>query len=200
MNKPPIEAAIFDLGGVILEVGVVRTVHAWADASGLDPSELTARLGGRILPRRFDRGEVKLEDLRAEVCARLGREISSADFEAGWNALLGLPFPGADDLLERLSRRMRLVMLTNTNETHEKVWRQSCAGVLPYFEKVFSSWRMGVRKPDPEAFGRVLDYLALPPERVAFFDDHQENVDAATQLGMVAHLVNGPANVERCLE
>jgi HAD superfamily hydrolase (TIGR01509 family) len=41
---------------------------------------------------------------------------------------------------------------------------------------------MGLRKPEPAAFQRVLDYLALPPGRGAFSDDHQENVDAASEL------------------
>jgi len=193
-------AAVFDLGGVVLEVCVERTVRAWAESVGLEAEEVEARLGGKVLPEGFDRGELVLEELREEVCARLGRAMTRGDFERGWNALLGEPFPGVEGLLAELAGTMRLVLLTNTNETHERQWRKSCAAVLPRFERVFTSWRMGVRKPEPEAFEQVLGYLGLSPTRVLFFDDHSENVEAAARLGMVARRVRGPGEVARELE
>jgi putative hydrolase of the HAD superfamily len=62
------------------------------------------------------------------------------------------------------------------------------------------SFEMGARKPEAACFRQVLDWLGLPPDRVVYFDDNPENVEAAARLGMAARAVNGPADVARELE
>ena len=54
---------------------------------------------------------------------------------------------------------------------------------------------MGARKPTPEAFQIVLDYLNISPEKVAFFDDTPENVDGAKSVGIKAFVANSPQEV-----
>jgi FMN phosphatase YigB (HAD superfamily) len=39
--------------------------------------------------------------------------------------------------------------------------------------------------------------MALPPGRIAYFDDSAENIEAAARLGLVARLVKGPQEVGR---
>jgi putative hydrolase of the HAD superfamily len=88
-------------------------------------------------------------------------------------------------------------MLTNTNALHSAQFHRTSGPVLARFERVFESWQMGCRKPEPECFQQVIDWLALRPERIAFFDDSAENIEAAARLGLVARLVKGPQEVER---
>ena len=47
------------------------------------------------------------------------------------------------------------------------------------FEKIFVSSTIGLRKPDAEAFHFVVGEIGVPAGRIVFFDDLQENVDAA---------------------
>ncbi len=200
-KAPAIEAAVFDLGGVVIDVSLSRTVAAWAEATNLAPEEVRRRLLADLADYcRFERGDMEPDDFRARIGRLLGRPLARTDFDRGWNLLLAGPLPGIETLLARLAGRLRLVLLTNTNVIHAREWRRTCAGLLPCFERVFESYTMGCRKPEPACFRQVLAYLALEPERVACLDDGAENVEAAGRLGMVARLVRGPEEVARALE
>ena len=198
-NSSPIQAAVFDLGGVVIEVAVERTFRVWASATGLAPEEVHRRLADLSEYLRFERGEFGPEEYRRRVRARLGCPLEDDAFDRGWHALLGGPLPGIEEVLAALATRLRLVILTNTNALHAAEWRRRSAPVLPHFERVFESYVMGCRKPEPAAYRTVLDYLGLPPARVAFFDDSPENVEAAARLGMAARLTKGPAGVRQAL-
>ena len=52
------------------------------------------------------------------------------------------------------------------------------------FEKVFFSYEMGMRKPDPEIFTQILNKYDLSPKRTLFIDDKKENTDTAAALGL----------------
>lgn len=58
---------------------------------------------------------------------------------------------------------------------------------------------IGRRKPEPAAFAAVLSEIGLPPQRILFFDDTQENVEGARCAGMRAVHVKSPANVKDAL-
>jgi putative hydrolase of the HAD superfamily len=52
------------------------------------------------------------------------------------------------------------------------------------FDDVVLSGDHGVRKPDPAIFRLVLDRLGLAAEQCVFVDDSEENLQAASDLGM----------------
>lgn len=56
----------------------------------------------------------------------------------------------------------------------------------------FVSASMGVAKPDPAAYARVIEVLNVAPEELAFIDDRPSNVEAAAAAGWVAHLWASP--------
>ncbi len=60
------------------------------------------------------------------------------------------------------------------------------ADVLGHFEDVFVSSTIGLRKPDPAAFDHVVRAIRLPAQRIVFFDDLIENVEAARSCGLRA--------------
>jgi putative hydrolase of the HAD superfamily len=191
-------AAVFDLGGVVIEVSLVRAMALWAAASGLAPAEIQRRLLADLSNYyRFERSDLGPEAFLAGLAQLMGRPEAPEAFRSGWLAILGGPLPGIDPLLARLKRHVRLVLLTNTNPIHSAEFRRTCAPTLAHFERIFESWQMRCRKPEPACFAQVLEYLALPPEEVLFFDDTAENIAAATRLGVVARLVRGPQDIER---
>jgi putative hydrolase of the HAD superfamily len=201
LNQPEQPAAaIFDLGGVLMDIAVGRTIAAWAAETGLTPEEVRRRLADLSLYHRYERGEITPEAFQRDTCRRLGCAMTAEAFDRGWNTLLGLPMPGVDALLADLAPRLRLVALTNTNWGHAQVWQQTCAATLRHFERVFQSWQMGCRKPEAACYQIVLDYLGLAPGRIVYFDDVAENVAAAESLGMIARCVAGPTDIARELE
>jgi len=59
---------------------------------------------------------------------------------------------------------------------------------LDEFEVKIWSCEVGVTKPHPAIYRACLDALRCPPQRTLFFDDRPNNVEAARQLGMEAHI------------
>lgn len=78
-------------------------------------------------------------------------------------------------------------------ERHHDRW-------LRHFEVVAFSCRLGVAKPDAEAFLRCCDVLGVTPDRVLFVDDRAENTHAAGRLGMHTHRFTGPAAAGRAID
>ena len=52
------------------------------------------------------------------------------------------------------------------------------------FEKVYYSYEMGMRKPNPSIYSSILNKHDLSPKRTLFVDDKKANTDAAASLGI----------------
>lgn len=59
------------------------------------------------------------------------------------------------------------------------------------------SCKVGFIKPEPEIYRDALQGLGLEADECVFFDDVQENVDAARRVGMEAFLWNGLEQAKR---
>ncbi len=57
-----------------------------------------------------------------------------------------------------------------------------------------------MRKPAREIYEHILVEMAVTAADVTFFDDQQPNVDAAKQVGMAAHRVEGIDELRACLQ
>jgi putative hydrolase of the HAD superfamily len=79
-------------------------------------------------------------------------------------------------------------------------WRRNAElGVTQLFERSFASHEIGVRKPAREIYDHVLAEMEVVAADVTFFDDQQPNVDAAKQVGINAHRVEGVDELRACL-
>jgi putative hydrolase of the HAD superfamily len=94
--------------------------------------------------------------------------------------------PGITALLERVGRRLPTYGFTNTNHTHLAHCQRSYPELFHYFRHVFTSCTMGRRKPDAAAFAAIGTEIGVPLDRILFFDDTLENVEAARAIGMPA--------------
>ncbi len=198
MNHPesePFEAAIFDLGGVVFGISLDPVIRSWAKAAGIPPEDIADRFVADSCYELFEVGEISSQDYRDHLCSALGIRLSTEDFDQGWNSIYLDLLPGIESLLKQLQKRLRLVALTNTNQIHTREWRARYSNILTYFEKVFASHEIGARKPDPDSFHIVLDYLDTDPGRVFFVDDNPENVNGAIAVGIKGFVATSPIEV-----
>ena len=92
------------------------------------------------------------------------------------------------DLMRELrDRGFRMAILTNNVREWEELWRSK----LPLdeiFELIVDSAWVGMRKPDPAIYRLTVERLdaGLEPTECLFVDDNELNVEAASELGMVA--------------
>jgi putative hydrolase of the HAD superfamily len=140
----------------------------------------------------------------AEFCCHLrelyGLSLTDDQLMQGWNAI----YIGVNADVERLLRGTvahgsRVVAVTNTNVSHQRVWQDRFADALGFFGAIYSSWEVGARKPEPTFFEHVLESEQVPPQETVFVDDQAVNVDAAARLGIDAVLYTGAASLRDAL-
>lgn len=76
--------------------------------------------------------------------------------------------------------------LATNQQDHRRAWMRDHLGIDAHFDHVFYSCELGVAKPDPAYFTRLVEELGLQPDEVGFVDDNPANVESATSVGLVA--------------
>ena len=182
-----IDAILFDLGGVLIELAGVERMLAWSPSLGTT-EELWRRWLGSPAVRAYETGragrEAFADGIIEEFALPVGRDAFLAEF-AWWPKTL---HPGARGLLASLAPRYTLASLSNTNELHwERFDREWSLPAM--FHRNFPSYAVGRLKPDADYFEHVIDELDVDPARALFVDDNRINVEAARAVGLHARLV-----------
>lgn len=189
VRKDELDAVMFDLGGVLVELGGVEQMFDWTRGR-LTREELWRRWllspGGRL----FESGRITPEDFAERMISEFELPVTAEEYLRAFEVWVRAPYPGVTDLLEGLSKVYRLACISNTNAMHWPRMRDHM-GLGRFFERSFVSHETGLVKPDREAFLHAMAGLGCPAERILYFDDSQINVDAARDAGMAAHRVNG---------
>jgi HAD superfamily hydrolase (TIGR01509 family) len=99
--------------------------------------------------------------------------------------------PGMTELLELWSQEgYRLACLSNDVVEWSEVLRRRF-GLTRWIDIWVISGDIGLRKPDPLAYRRLLDALGTDSSEVLFMDDRARTVAAATELGVLTVQVTG---------
>lgn len=178
-------ALLLDLGNVLAFHDNELLFRELATLFGSSSEAFRARLDGGLW-QRVNTGQLPGDALRAELCARLGVEVSADDFERAWCCHFTLNEPMIR-AVERLVGQTRLVLLSNTHDLHVRHLRPLLP-VLQRFDALVFSCEVGVMKPDPRIFEAALKVAGVRPEQAVFFDDLPRFVDAAQALGITARL------------
>lgn len=182
------DVLLIDLGGVLVDIDPGRTILGLAHASGLEPAEVFSRLESTGAHLGIDTGELSFDNLHANVCEALGADIPKGAVERAWRSWVA-PMAGTREVVEHLTTRGEVYLLSNTDPLHVEEVRRFGASWLDLFDGLFLSYEHGVLKPDPAFFERALATFGLNPRDCVFLDDVKENVDAAAALGIRAHQV-----------
>jgi putative hydrolase of the HAD superfamily len=193
----PVSAVVFDLGGVLAEFSGVVTLRELAAIDSDD--ELWRRWLSCEWVRRFERGHCTPQDFAAGVVNDWKLPITGAEFLTTFEGWVQAPFEGAEELVADTAERVTVAMLSNMNPVH---WDLAVSGwpLVSRFEHVFTSFQLGLIKPDVECFEHVTETLRLAPDSVLFLDDNQINVDGAIAAGLQAVRVRGVAEARAAVE
>ncbi len=198
MSLQPIDAVVFDVGGVLLD---------W------DP---------RHLYRKLFQDEHAMEQFLAEVCTLewhtqhdrgVAYERSCAELAAA--------HPESADLIWAWARRSEEMVAGPIEATIQVVRELREAGVpcylltnmetvtwpqrverfpfLRWFDGAIVSSYEGVAKPDPAIFELLLERFELTPASTLFIDDSEANIHAAQSLGLQTLHFASPAQLRQRL-
>ncbi|WP_125723354.1 HAD family hydrolase [Flavobacterium ustbae] len=178
-----INAIIFDFGDIFINLDKPATISG---LQKLGMTEWNSELDQLNLS--FEVGAISPEDFVGGFQKQLPN-ASKEEILKAWNAVLAdFPFYRLE-FLQELSKKYRLFLLSNTDSIHINTFEEK-SGVSFYkdfyacFEKVYFSFDIGMRKPDPKIYQFVLDKNNLIPENTLFVDDKTENTDSAATLGI----------------
>jgi len=190
-----VEWVLFDLGGVLVEVNQSRIFEGLGEQTGLNVEEVRQRLLSSLpLNTDFIVTEFLPHQLTKAVNQALGTSLTESAVVSAVNAELGETIQTTAALLPRLQSRSKVGCLSNTNSIHWDYLLGSYA-FMQNFDRRFASQLIGHAKPGRAIYDLVRSQLAVQPHEILFFDDKEENVATAKQLGWNAMLYRNHATL-----
>lgn len=178
-----IDTIIFDFGDVFLNLRKTECNDAFRNLGLTLPNDTVADLNDK-----FEKGAISATEFLEGLQLQIPNE-SIIDIRAAWNSIIG-EFPLYRlEFLQLLKTKYRLFLLTNTDQIHiehfeETVGASFFSDFYQCFEKVYYSFEVKMRKPDPAIYQRIINKHNLNPQKTLFVDDKKENTDAATLCGL----------------
>ena len=194
-----IEALLFDLGGVVIKIDFDRAFRVWAHFSALSSQEIRARFRMEGGYEQHERGEIDASAYFEHLRNTLSLNGSDEQIAAGWNAVFAGEIAQTVDYVLAAGSALPCFAFTNSNPTHQRVWKASYPRVVAAFQRIFVSPELGLRKPEKAAFDAIADTTCISSRAMLFFDDTMENVQGARTAGLQAVHVRGPSDVKRAL-
>ena len=171
---------IFDVGNVLIrhdnELLVERLCGYCTDRIGARMT-LVSVMSTRFLSERDGRVAALYGRLQEH-----GLLLTEPEFETVFCSHFSLE-QGMDEVVGSLAAGQRVVVLSNTNRVHWKHWLEKYS-VLRIPHARYASYELGIAKPDPGCYRRVLAAEGYAPKAALFIDDKPENTAAAARLGM----------------
>jgi len=181
---------ILDVGGVLVRHDNSLLYDRLA-ARCADPFTARSRLPSAVHDEIVGTGRLSVADLHERLVEEYGFTATYEAFLVLWSSHFSEE-PNIEPVVRALARRFRVVLFSNTNAAH---WAHVMAyyPVLAHAHRAYLSFELGLTKPDPESFLRVLALEDCRPEDTIFVDDRADNVTSATALGMTGIAYAGAA-------
>ena len=177
-----IKAILFDLGKVILDFDFNPAFRKLSKATGLTSQEIRGHFSRSGLEVLYDGGKISSRRFYHEVKKTLKHPLSYGAFKKVWNNIF-TPKVRMMALVRELSRRYRLVLISNTNAMHYGHVRRKYP-VFRLFDRHILSFREKVRKPDERIYRRAIAACQAGPDEIFYIDDREDLTTAADALGL----------------
>jgi FMN phosphatase YigB (HAD superfamily) len=194
-------AIIFDIGRVLVQVDVSRPMSGLAQGIAVSPADIWSAITNDPRWPDWQEGRISPRDWHLHLTKRLGGSLTFEQFTAVWNRAID-PVPILEsDLFERLSKRYRLALLSNTDPIHV-AHLESTYGFFRHFPKParIYSCVVGASKPNPLIYREALRASKARAEEAVYIDDVPSYVEAAQRLGMTGVTFQSPGQLDREME
>ena len=196
-----IKNILFDLGGVFIDIDFKATENAFISLGISNFNDYFTQHTASSLFEDLETGKTSPEEFYERFRTETGSTISDEEIKNAWNAMLGNFHLERLNWLEVIGFKYNIYLYSNTNQIHydafQKIYQQ-CSGkdnFDSYFIKAHYSHEIGVRKPYPKSFAKVLTIENLVAEETLFIDDTFKNIEGAKQAGLQTILLLPPTTV-----
>lgn len=178
-----IKTIISDLGNVVLNFNHMIACNNLARFTSFKPSEIYDYVCKSELDYLFDTGKITSEKFFEETLKHLKLKLDFENFKEIFADIFTVNTTMAD-ILSRLKGKYKLILLSNTNKIHFD-YVKSKFDVLNIFDKFVLSYKLGVRKPDPEIYKYTIKESNSEASECVYIDDIEEFVNSALNLGII---------------
>jgi len=185
-----IKNIIFDYGGVIIGVDFERCIEAFRAIGFPHFDEVVYQTEADGVFEKMEKGQLDQTEFCDYIKSKSDKPLENDEIIFAWNQLI-LIIPHEYFLFfETIKKKYRTFLLSNTNAIHiayiENYLNKEhqVNSIRQCFEKVYFSFELGMRKPDPLIFDHVLKENKLVPGETLFIDDSLEYIKSAQRLGM----------------
>lgn len=189
-----IKNLLFDQGGVIVDIERDRCLEELRRL-GLEAPERFVGLYKQDGPFfALENGDITLDEFHDALRPLMPSGVTNEQMDYAFSSfIVGIPLHRLQ-ALRQLRKRYKTYILSNTNPLMfegviARNFAQEGLDVNAYFDGVTVSYLAHSNKPDRKIFDYAIATMGIVPEETLFFDDGQENLDAASRLGFKTALV-----------
>lgn len=194
LNLQGISTLIFDFGGVLINLDRDRCVKKFIEYGITDADKMLGNYRQSGIFMQLENGEISTDEFYSAIRSITGKSISNEQINDAFNSFL-LDVPAEKlELLLKLRKRYKVLMLSNTNAIHfpwceKTVFTYKGHTLADFFDHCYLSYKMHLSKPDAAIFKTLLDDAKVYPHECLFFDDSEANIKTAQSLGFQTYLV-----------
>lgn len=184
-NYRPIEICVWDIGNVVYRFSLSHLLRL-TERETSRPEEIEARKKAFSFGP-YMRGKIDFTEMCKSFCDAF--EIKhSREIEREIEAALKKGIGETIDITVKTISWLHSQGIRNAAFSNALPVLENASTAHDFFEEHlrFFSFRIGLLKPEEEAFWTVLKSVAVEPENALFVDDKQTNTSAALRLGMAA--------------
>ena len=186
----------------MLDLDFKRSVNAFEKLGLKNFEEMFSQFKADEVFAKLETGQLNEVDFYSSIKKRTTKEITEAEIDHAWNALILHFRIESLALLEKLAARYKLYLLSNTNSIHltyfKRLFTKQTGKPLldSYFSKAWYSNEVGLRKPGAEIFEFALNEGNLAAAETLFIDDTLTNIETAQKLDFKTHHLLATERIE----
>lgn len=181
---------LFDFGNVLFDIDIPRIELEFRQLFGEKHEAVYKSLVAEKFFETWEVGGLTEAEFLETISKKSEPPIEFDAVRKAWNSIF-MDMPAHRfEMLAQLRKKYSVFMLSNINPTHADFvdgyilrehgyddWQQQ------FFDAVYYSHLIRLRKPTRESFEYVLADAEIRPEDTLFIDDLPENIETARQLG-----------------
>jgi putative hydrolase of the HAD superfamily len=176
-----IKAILFDLGKVLVHFEFAPAYRRFERATGIPADRIKNYFLTSGIEVLYDGGKITSMEFYRQVKKELGHKLTFTQFKKLWNEIF-TPNRPVVNLLQRLKRRYRLVLISNTNAMHYEYIRKKYS-FMKCFNAVILSYKEKIRKPDERIYRKAAKACRARPQEILYIDDRSDLIEAAVRMG-----------------
>ncbi len=190
-----ITTLIFDFGGVLINLDINKCILSFKQLGLKNFEQYLNNFAQKGFFMQFEKGQISAADFRNEIRKLTPDFLTDDQIDEAWcSFLLEIPTEKLD-MLTKLRKKFRLILLSNTNIIHfpnceKALFAKSGRKVSDYFDRCYLSYEMKMAKPDKEIFENILATENVQANECLFMDDGLKNTEQAQELGIQTYLVH----------